>query len=173
MTAYESCDQCGFAHDLDDVDGVPAAIRAGAGELSQVVAQLAEAGRAHIRPEPDVWSPLEYACHVRDVLLVQRERVLLARREGNPSLATMGRDERADHDGYLDQQPADVVRQLGDAALLFAHVLTRLPAADWDRTVVYNYPQVQPRPLRWVAVHALHEVRHHVHDVRRQAGRAL
>lgn len=173
MTAYESCEECGFAHDLDDIDAVPATIQAGAAELGRIIVELAGTGRAHDRPEPHIWSPLEYGCHVRDVLLVQRERVLLARREDNPSLATMGRDERADHDGYLDQHPSDVARQLGDAALLFAHVLTRLNPTDWDRTVLYNYPRLQPRPLRWVAVHALHEVRHHIFDVRRQVGGAL
>ncbi len=40
----------------------------------------------------------------------------------------MGRDERVDHDGYADQDPAAVARQLVDAADLFANVLDRLAA---------------------------------------------
>ncbi len=80
----------------------------------------------------------------------------------------MGRDERAEHDGYSDQDPADVARQLGDAARLFANVLSRLEIDDWDRTVMYNYPGPAERPLAWVAVHTLHEIQHHIRDVRLQ-----
>ena len=120
------------------------------------------------RPEPATWSPLEYACHVRDVLIVQRERVLLARRRDVPTLEPMGRDERADHDGYAEQSPENVARQLADAAQLFANVLARLKPDDWQRTVIYNYPTPTERPLAWVAVHTLHEVEHHTLDIRRQ-----
>lgn len=120
------------------------------------------------RRKPGLWSPLEYGCHLRDVLLVQRERVLAGRRTDRPSCQPMGRDERADHDGYADQQPADVARQLSDAAQLFSNVLNRLSPADWHRDVVYSYPKPTVRSLRWVAVHTLHEVSHHLLDVRRQ-----
>jgi DinB superfamily len=80
----------------------------------------------------------------------------------------MGRDERVDYDGYSAQDPADVARQLGDAARLFANVLDRLGDADWERTVVYGYPREAERTLRWVAVHTEHEACHHLLDVERQ-----
>ena len=80
----------------------------------------------------------------------------------------MGRDERVEHDGYARQDASDVARQLDDAAALFANVLARLAAEDWDRTVVYNYPEAQERSLRWLAVHTVHEVQHHHLDIRRQ-----
>jgi hypothetical protein len=79
----------------------------------------------------------------------------------------MGRDERVEHDGYMEQDPDDVVRQLTDAAQLFANVLSRLGPNDWDRTVMYSYPAPLERSLRWMAVHTVHEVRHHLLDVRR------
>ncbi|MFY9806595.1 MAG: DinB family protein [Pseudonocardiaceae bacterium] len=120
------------------------------------------------RREPATWSPLEYGCHVRDLLLVQRERVLAARRTDRPACSPMGRDERADHDGYADQQPADVARQLVDAAQLFGNVLNRLSTDDWDRRLMY--PERAERSLQWVAVHTLHEVSHHLLDARRQLG---
>ena len=127
-------------------------------------------GAADLRTRRDanVWSPLEYGCHVRDVLMVQRERVLAARRMDCPSFHPMGRDERAAHDGYAEQDPLAVARQLTDAAQLFANDLSRLGPADWDRSVMYNYPTLFERSLRWVAVHTVHEVRHHLGDVRRQ-----
>jgi hypothetical protein len=80
----------------------------------------------------------------------------------------MGRDERVEHDGCTEQDPARVVRQLSEAAYLFANDLSRLAPEDWLRSVMYNYPERLDRSLRWVAMHTLHEVRHHLLDVRRQ-----
>jgi len=80
----------------------------------------------------------------------------------------MGREERVEHDGYNDQDPAAVARQLADAATLFDNVLARLSADDWERTVVYNYPETHERSLRWLAVHTVHDVQHHLTDIRRQ-----
>src|SRR5919106_5051521 len=164
----DHCDECGFDYALDDAGGAGAAIVAGTAALGALLRQPPAGGALTRRPEPQTWSPLEYGCHVRDVLLVQRERVLAARREERPSFAPMGRDERVEHDGYAEQDPEDVARQLTDAAALFAHVLSRLDGDDWDRTVMYNYPTRFERSLRWVAVHTVHEVRHHLLDVRRQ-----
>jgi hypothetical protein len=77
----------------------------------------------------------------------------------------MGRDERVDLEGYGESDPHDVARQLVDAASLLTRLLDRLDAAGWDRTLVYNFPSPQERSLRWVAVHTLHEVRHHLADI--------
>jgi hypothetical protein len=128
--------------------------------------------RLQHKPSPLVWSPLEYTCHVRDMLLVQRERVLAARRQDQPVAEPMGRDQRVEHDGYNDQQPADVARQLADAALLLSNAFTRLSWADWERTVVYTYPEQRQRSLRWVAAHTVHELRHHLRDIRCQLDQA-
>ena len=94
--------------------------------------------------------------------------MLSARRVERPSFDPMGRDERVEHDGYAEQDPGDVARQVTDAARLFVHVLGRLGPRDWERTVVYSYPTRTERSLRWVAVHTEHEVRHHLSDVRHQ-----
>lgn len=157
------CDECGFVYDVGEAGAAGAAIIAGVGD---VVAVLVDAtADLHTRPAPETWSRLEYGCHLRDVLLVQRERVLAARRTTTPTFDPMGRDERVEHDGYAQQRPDDVARQLTDAATMFANVLARLSDAEWDRTVVYNYPAPWERSLRWVAVHTVHEVRHHLQDV--------
>jgi hypothetical protein len=161
----DRCDECGFVYDLADAPGASRAITDG---VSEIVAALQQASDVRDRPQADTWSPLEYACHMRDVLLVQRERVLGARRMDTPSFDPMGRDERVEHDGYSAQDPAAVLRQLSDAALLFTNVLDRFDDAAWDRTLMYNYPARMERPLRWVAVHTVHEVRHHLGDVQRQ-----
>lgn len=163
------CTACGFAGDIRKAEEAAPAIVAGAADLAGTLRGEDQADLTR-RPDPAVWSPLEYGCHVRDVLLVQRERVLAARRTDRPSFDPMGRDERAVHDGYADQHPESVARQLQDAADLLANVLARLGPSDWERRVIYNYPERWERPLRWVAVHTAHEVHHHLTDIRQQLG---
>jgi len=154
----DRCDECGFVYVPEESDGAGPAIAV----LRDPAADVAR------RRATGTWSPLEYGCHLRDVILVQRERVLLARQVERPSLTPMGRDDRVEHDGYSEQLPADVARQLEDAARLFANVLSRLGPADWERTLMYNFPTTSERSLRWVAVHTLHEARHHLADIERQ-----
>jgi hypothetical protein len=166
VLSVDRCDECGFDYDMALADGAGDGIAAFANDLAAVLRE--PPGDLTARPQPDTWSVLEYACHVRDVLLVQRERVLLARRVERPAFEPMGRDERVEHDGYAEQDPDDVARQLDDAARLFGNVLARLEPGDWDRTVIYGYPAPAERSLRWVAVHTLHEARHHLRDVRLQ-----
>lgn len=159
------CDECGFVYDLSLAQSTSRRLVEGSAEL---VALLTPPADVRSRRHLGVWSPLEYVCHVRDVFLVQRERVLAARRLERPSFTTMGRDERVAFDGYAEQEPVDVARQLLDAARLLANVLARLDEGSWDRPVVYQYPRPQERSLRWVAVHTRHEIEHHLLDVRRQ-----
>jgi hypothetical protein len=159
------CAECGFRYDLADAPTAATDIRRLAGEVATVLkTPVYELVR---RREPEVWSPLEYGCHLRDVLLVQRERVLQARRDNGFVCVTMGRDIRVEHEGYADQKPADVARQLVDAAMLFGNVLDRL-GEDWENEMVYSWPEPHRASLRWVAVHTVHEARHHLRDIRGQ-----
>jgi hypothetical protein len=166
-SGVDRCEGCGFEYDLTRAQHAGSAI-VGRSDALAVLLKGLEAQKVRTRPSPEVWSPLEYGCHVRDVLLVQRERVLAARRVERPSFDPMGRDERVEHDGYISQDAAAVARQLGDAARLLANVFDRLGPEDWERTVMYNYPKHLERTLRWVAVHTEHEARHHLRDVQDQ-----
>ena len=162
-----SCADCGFEFDLGRAEAAGPLVLE---EIRDVSAILREGDPLvlRVRRDPDTWSVHEYGCHLRDVLLVQRERVLLARRTEAPDVVAMGRDERVEHDGYESQLTLDVARQLDDAASLFAHVLSLIEGDTWDRTMIYNYPERTERSLRWVAVHTLHEARHHKRDIEAQ-----
>jgi len=182
----DRCPECGFHLSSLDMfgDSVEQAVRwqydeaAWSRAAAEITSSTADAARIlnvtdevalHKRPDPDVWSALEYACHIRDVLLVQRERVLAVRRGFGHEFRAMGRDERVDHDGYNEQRPEDVASQLHHAALLLTGDLARLQVADWEFTMTYNFPVPAERSLRWIAVHTAHEVVHHAHDMRRSA----
>jgi hypothetical protein len=102
-----TCDACGFEFELADAERAGLLIVEGVRKVSSILRD-GEPTAMRVRPDPDTWSVHEYGCHLRDVLLVQRERVLLARREDTPYATPMGRDERIEHDGYDEQLTLDV-----------------------------------------------------------------
>ncbi|WP_018681505.1 DinB family protein [Actinokineospora enzanensis] len=161
----DRCEECGYEY---DPVWTPGAARSIAEVAASVAAILRGDADLRTRPAAEVWSPLEYGCHLRDVLLVQRERLLAARRGEQSDIVPMGRDERVDHDGYGEQEPEDVARQLTDAAALLARVIDRLEPEDLERVVRYPYPAPVERTVEWVVLHTLHEGRHHELDIKRQ-----
>jgi hypothetical protein len=66
--------------------------------------------------EYDLDALLEYAGHVRDILFVQRERVLLALVEEVPTFVPMHRDERVPFVADNERDPAVVSEELAVAA---------------------------------------------------------
>ena len=55
---------------------------------------------AATRPEPSTWSPLEYACHVRDVCRFFEQRLALILEHDAPTFANWDQDETAVADRY-------------------------------------------------------------------------
>lgn len=159
-----SCDQCGFVYDSLSTSRIAEQVRSGPGRFRQQISGVSHE-IARERPEPAVWSTLEYACHVRDVLLVQRERVVLALVEDRPSFARMYRDERVGLCRYDAQEPPEVLDQLAMAAELCAHVLEGIDDTGWSRPLVYNWPEPATFDLAWMGRHTVHEVEHHLQDV--------
>ena len=117
------------------------------------------------RPEPRVWSALEYACHIRDVFLVQHERVYLTLVEECPNLAPMHREERASLARYSSEEPDDVGRELKVAAEMLAWAFEGLDQAQWQRRCICNFPEARERNVLWLGRHAVHEAEHHLRDV--------
>ena len=165
------CEECGFDYDaLTDAE-VPDKLR----ELGRRYRMPLSRGlqgedldalvRAH--PLPGVWSALEYACHVRDVLAVQRERVELALAEDLPTYTPMRREERVVEDRYNEQAPAAVTDQLAVNADAIGATFAGLSADEWERRALYGYPTPTERDMRWLGRHTVHEGHHHLLDVGR------
>ena len=72
------CQACGFVWEAWSTEVLPDELRALGPQWREAVEAASEHPRLRLRPQPEVWSPLEYACHVRDVLLMQRGRLYLA-----------------------------------------------------------------------------------------------
>jgi S-DNA-T family DNA segregation ATPase FtsK/SpoIIIE len=168
----DRCEACAFLYDDLAPAAVPAALLRLSGEYELRLAPGASLGpdvehdlRLRAHPLSGVWSALEYACHVRDVLRVQRERVHQALHEDRPAVAPMGREERVERDRYNEQAPATVAIELRAAAASLAADLDALDATGWARPALYNWPTHQERTVTWVARHTVHEMEHHLRDI--------
>ena len=160
----DTCPQCGFSYAVGRPEITPW-LRSDAHAFVEKLDRFDDVS-VRIRPEPDVWSPLEYACHVRDVLRIQTERILLAQKEVDPVFVPMRRDERVIEDRYNEQDPTQVIGELLSRADALAALLDGLDPAGWERKGVYNYPEPALRTVEWIAIHTTHELLHHRGDLR-------
>ena len=164
------CDQCGFVYDDVAVTTLADRVRSFGPRYREALlgSEVIVGGEdlARTRPAPATWSALEYACHVRDVLLVQRERAVAALVEDCPSFPRMHRDERVALAGYDVQRPVDVADELSMAASLLGLVFDRLDDSQWRRPLVYNFPEPAEHDVAWLGRHTVHEGEHHLGDIR-------
>ena len=82
------------------------------------------------RPRPDVWSPLEYGCHVRDVFRLFAERLELMLDQNDPEFANWNPNVTAEAERYDLQDPAAVAAELLSAA---THLADRFDEVDSDQ----------------------------------------
>lgn len=125
----------------------------------------ADPAAVRVRPHADVWSALEYACHVRDLLPVMTARIARMIVEDDPVLGWWDHEAAVVEDRYDEQVPVLVIEAMTAAGREFAATLADLGAGDWERTA-------QRRPgeeftVRGMARFVLHEVIHHRDDAAR------
>lgn len=165
------CAECGFDYDRYTDAEVPDALRDFGRRYRVPLTRglkdesLDEVVRAH--PLPGVWSALEYACHFRDVLVVQRGRLAEALEADVPDAVPMRREERVVEDHYNEQDPVAVAEAIAANAEVLAAALADLDDAGWARQVRYHYPEPTLRDMHWLARHTIHEGHHHLLDVGR------
>ena len=165
MTTSERCteDFCGFEWDAVISSEVGQRVIKSAGEIADLISSNTT---ANSRQTSDVWSPVEYAGHVRDVLFNIRDRLIVAMNEDNPLCKGLFGTSRINFGLYKNDSPAEVAQEVRVAASLFARTWERIPSDVRERTMVYGWPRVADRSLHWVAAQALHEVEHHLSDIR-------
>ena len=125
------CPECGF----DAGGGRPRRPRPGdprqRGRLAGACSARAD---ATVRPRPDVWSPLEYACHVRDVHLLFAERLRLMLAEDDAEFANWDQDATAVEERYDLQDPAEVGPRAGRRGRARSRRrTTRSRTTQWER----------------------------------------
>ncbi len=115
------------------------------------------------RPAPAVWSPLEYACHVRDVCRVFTGRVELMLAEDAPRFANWDQDDTAVAGRYGEQDPVVVGAELREAAGVVAATFAAVPDDQWDRTGLRS--DGSEFTVLTLGQYFLHDLAHHLVDV--------
>ena len=167
-TGIPPCPECGYDYGRTTSDAALHVITEGVAEAARLL--VSASPRVTRRPGPVVWSPLEYGAHVRDVLMVQRDRILLALVVDNPHFTPMYRDERSRLARYDQEAPEDVSAMLVSASGLLDWLARGLETDQLARPCIYNLPEPISVDVGWVLVHTGHEVHHHLDDIGRGLG---
>ncbi|MGH8967491.1 MAG: DinB family protein, partial [Actinomycetes bacterium] len=133
------------------------------GSLPRWRAALARPDAA-TRPRPDVWSPLEYAAHVRDVFVIFDERLAQMIAEDDPAFANWDQDVAAVEGDYAHHDPAVVADELDVAGPVVAAAFDGVEPAQEERTGRRSNGSVIT--VRTLGQYFLHDIVHHLHDVR-------
>lgn len=123
-------------------------------------------GRADVarRPGPGTWSPLEYACHVRDVCHVMHGRLEAMLTQDGPVFADWDQDEAAVAARYGEADPARVARELASAGTALAAAFDAVGPAERDRAGERS--DGARFTVTTLGRYTLHELVHHTWDVR-------
>jgi hypothetical protein len=154
-----SCAECGFDARVFEVDTIGDEIRVNAVTWRAVLARPDVADR----PNDETWSPLEYACHVRDVFRLYDERLRLMLTRDDPDYPNWDQDATAAQERYNEQDPAIVSAQLRDAAERLAAHFDDVTGDQWTRTG--NRSDGKRFTVDSFARYFMHDPIHHLHDV--------
>jgi hypothetical protein len=119
-------------------------------------------------PAPGVFSPIQYGAHVRDILRVYGDRILLALAEDDPEVPTFHPSE-AEWERYNHLGREELADDLAEQAQRLADILDRLEDDAWSRTVtrqalLAGTDNVYRFTVAGIASYAVHEAHHHLLD---------
>jgi hypothetical protein len=155
----EPCPQCGFDALTIEPTEVSRRIRADA----QAWAGRLSDPSASTRPASDVWSVLEYGCHVRDVHRIFDHRVRLMLTRDDPRFPNWDQDATAVAADYASQSPDVVAGELLEAASTVANTYDTVPEQGWSRRGFRS--NGSEFTVSSIALYHLHDVVHHAWDV--------
>lgn len=115
------------------------------------------------RPRPTTWSPLEYACHVRDVCRVFSERLELMLTDDDARFANWDQDRAAEAGRYAEQDPAQVAQEYASAAQSLAVAFDEVSGEQWQRRGTRS--NGAHFTVATFAVYLIHDLLHHQGDV--------
>lgn len=180
-TTRRRCAECGF-----DASVVAAA------DLADLLASLTAPWQDVLvredvgqRPEPTTWSPLEYACHIHEVLDVFAGRFELILAEDDPTLPNWDQDVASLDGAYAAQDPAVIAREIPERTTALVAVLARFDGTGHPEGVQDLYENAgkacETSIFLWgrrarrsdgaeftalsLARYLVHDLAHHLHDV--------
>lgn len=153
------CPECGFDATAVAADELPELIHANTRGWYDVL----DRRDVSVRPHPEVWSVLEYGCHVRDVHLLFAERLRLMLGQDDPLFANWDQDETAIEKAYDRQRADEVIVELVEAAADVAAVYAGVQGQEWQCEGRRSNGSVFT--VASLGRYHLHDVVHHLWDV--------
>lgn len=153
------CAECGFDAAKTRAVDVGGRLRATIPRWAEALARR----DAAVRPADQVWSPLEYGCHVRDTCRIFGDRLHLMLTQDDPEFANWDQDETAVNDRYSAQDPQVVSAEYATSAEATASAFQAVQEPEWPRTGRRSNGSVFT--VASFAVYFLHDIEHHLHDV--------
>jgi len=155
------CPECGLDTQSFDREDVGRLLRENVRSWEEILErgeQLAD------RPRPDKWSPLEYACHVRDVIVLYAERLDLMLHDEGPHYPDWDQNITAREKRYDVSDPREVRQELADAAEVLADKFDHVHGEQWSRPGYRS--DGASFTIETFARYFIHDPIHHLWDVR-------
>jgi hypothetical protein len=160
----DCCPQCGLHPAGTERDTL-------GGELLESAAGwrafLMNADEVYLRtvPGPGIFSPMQYAAHVRDIQRVYGDRILLMLDEDSPVFPQLNPDE-GEWDRYNGLDAGELADDIEAQARRLAGILNTLKPEDWSRTMIRDGggDGVFEFTVVGLANYAVHESHHHLLD---------
>ncbi len=124
-----------------------------------------DVGALRTRPRPRVWSPTEYAAHVRDLGRVFLGRLDLMLAEDTPTFQDWDQDVAAIEGRYADLDPRHLAPAVSISLGAIAARLRAVPLGQESRRGIRS--NGSEFTILTLAQYFLHDVVHHLHDVGR------
>lgn len=156
----QRCPECGFDAAAIDPRAVAAMLRDATDRWVDVVSTRSD---VRDRPRPDVWSPLEYGCHVRDVFRVYDGRLRRMRTETGPHYENWDQDATALDSDYPSQDPTELARQIAQEGAALADQFDAVHGDEWQRTGFRS--DGAAFTIDTFARYFIHDIVHHLVDV--------
>lgn len=115
------------------------------------------------RPEPEVWSTVEYGRHVRDMLAVLDERIEAMLGLDTPMLTDWDGDAQAVELEYWRADPRQTLMDLQRSAVRVGTLLRSVEGEDWERSGLRS--DGMSFTVATMSQYIAHEMEHHLHDV--------
>lgn len=153
------CGDCGFDASTFNSTRTADALR------DQVLrwTSVLERDEVRTRTQLNVWSPLEYGCHVRDVFRKFDERLRLMIESVDPAFENWDQDATAIKDRYDLQSPETVIEQLDEAGVSLAIHFESVTLEQWTRRGFRSDGSVFT--VDSIAKYLMHDPVHHLWDV--------
>ena len=157
------CPECGFESSTVARERVAPMLLENAASWQEV---LSRGDGVRERPTDDRWSPLEYACHVRDVFRLYDYRLGLILIVDDPTYPNWDQDDTSISERYGDQDPGIVAVELQAAADQIASRFAMVRDEQWSRTG--NRSDGARFTIESFSRYLVHDVVHHIYDVNAQ-----